>query len=173
MRGEVRGALLRLAALVFVIEVDRDRVMGVVRLADEVGDRELELIDPEPHRLLARGEILARAQKEKNVGGLADEELAAFEERRSEWRMRDALAVEQRQHRRHAVLARPARDVDIVRAGFFEREAHEFAAALDVGPVIELIAHDDFSETNGYSVIPREVPAISCRRGRLVRGLGF
>ena len=147
--------------------------MGVVRLADEVGDRELELIDPEPHRVLARGEILARAQKEKNVGGLADEKLAAFEERRSEWRMRDALAVEQRQHRRHAVLARPARDVDIVRAGFFEREAHEFAAALDVGPVIEFIAHDEFLRDERIFCHPARGAAISCRCGRLVWGLGL
>ena len=145
MRREVRRALLRLAALVLVIEVDRDRVVGVVGLDHEVGDGELELIDPQPLFLLTWSQVLACAQKEKNIGGLADEELAAFEERRREWRMRDAPAVEQRQHRRHAVLAGPARDVDIIGAGCFERQAHEFAAPLDVGPVIELIAHEDHS----------------------------
>ena len=46
-RGELRRrALSRLAALVLVVEVDRDRMMSVVRLDHEVGDRELELIDP-------------------------------------------------------------------------------------------------------------------------------
>ncbi len=81
-------------ALVLVVEPGRDRVVGVVDLDDEVGDRELQLVRPQPHGLVARREPMARAEKEQDVRGLADDELAALEERRRERRMLDALAVE-------------------------------------------------------------------------------
>jgi len=48
-----------------------------------------------------------------------------------ERRTRDALAVDELHHCRHAALARPARDIDVVGAGLLERQADEFAAALD------------------------------------------
>ena len=44
---------------------------------------------------------------------------------------------------RHAALASPARHVDIVGAGLFQRQPDELAATLDRGPVIELVAHRD------------------------------
>ena len=46
IRDEVSGTLLRLTPLVFVIQARRDRMMGVVRFNDEVGERELELVRP-------------------------------------------------------------------------------------------------------------------------------
>ena len=37
------------------------------------------MVDPQPHVLVARGEPMARPEKEKDVRGLADDELAALE----------------------------------------------------------------------------------------------
>src|SRR5262249_39402476 len=34
------------------------------------------------------------------------------------------------------------RHVAVVHAGFFQRQAHELAAPLDAGPVIELVGHE-------------------------------
>ena len=96
---------------------------------------------PQPARLVARRQPEARAEIEQDVGGLADDELAGLEERRRERRARDARAVDELHHRRHAALAAPARHVDIVGAGLFQRQAHELAAPLDRRPVVELVAH--------------------------------
>src|SRR5207253_10553369 len=49
----------------------------------------------------------------------------------------------------YAALASPARHVDIVGAGLFQRQPDEFAAALDRGPVIELVAHRDRPRADG------------------------
>ena len=68
-------------------------------------------------------------------------ELAGAQERRGERRARDARAVDELHHRRHAALAAPARHIDVVGAGFFQREAHELAAPLDRRPVVEFVAH--------------------------------
>jgi hypothetical protein len=138
---KIRRAALGFATLILVVEIDRDRVMRVMGLDHEVRDRELQLMGPQPHRLVARRKPLACAEVEQDVGGLADHELAALEERRRERRMLDAPAVEQLHHRGHAGSTRLARDVDVIGAALFEREAHEFAASLDRGPVVKLIAH--------------------------------
>ena len=49
------------------------------------------------------------------------------------------------EHRRHALYAAPRRalprDIDISRAGRFEREAHKLAAPLQARPIVELISH--------------------------------
>jgi hypothetical protein len=60
----------------------------------------------------------------KDVGRLADEQRTRAQERRRE----DAVFLDRL-------------SVDIVRAGILQREANELAAALDPGPVIELVAH--------------------------------
>ena len=72
--------------------------MGIVDLDHEVGDGELELMDPQPPRLGARRKGMAGAEKQQNVRRLADHELPAFEERRRERRMLDARAVKQAHH---------------------------------------------------------------------------
>ena len=51
------------------------------------------MVDPQPHVLVARCEPMARAEKEKDVRGLADDELAALEKRGCEWRMLDAFSA--------------------------------------------------------------------------------
>ena len=44
---KIGGTALRLAPLVLVIETRRDRMMGVVHLDDEIGEREFELVRPQ------------------------------------------------------------------------------------------------------------------------------
>ena len=83
-------------------------MMGVVNLNYEIGDRELQLVRPEPSRLVAGREFQTRPEIEQNIRGLGDDELAGFEERRRKGRTRDALAVEELHHRRHAAFAGPA-----------------------------------------------------------------
>ena len=128
---EILGAPLRRRLLLLVIEPARDRMVRVVDLDDEIGDGELELMRPKPSRLVARRQIQARAEIEQDIRGLRDDELAGFEERRRKRRPRAALVVDDFHHRRHAGFAFAARDIDIVGAGFFQRQPDELAASLD------------------------------------------
>ena len=96
---------------------------------------------PQPSGLVAWRQPETPAEVKENVRGLGDDELAGFEERRREWRARDATAVDELQHRRQAALAAAARHVDIVGARLLQRQPDEFAAALDRWPVVELVAH--------------------------------
>src|SRR5690606_16658757 len=118
------------------VEAARDRVMRVVRLLDEVGDGELELVGPEPARLVRRGKAVPAAKIEEDVRGLADEEPAGLEKGWCEGRALDPAAVEEAQHRAHA--AAPPRHIDIVGAGILEREANELAPPLYLRPVVKL-----------------------------------
>src|SRR6185436_1607817 len=112
--------------------------MGVVNLFDKVRDRELQLMRPQPARLVLGREAMTRAEIEEDVRGLADQEPASLQERRREWRMFLALAFEQRHDR--SVAALPP-DVHVIGARLLEREPDVFAASLDFRPVVELIAH--------------------------------
>src|SRR6202020_1661513 len=78
---------------------------------------------------------------EQDVRGLGDDELAGFEVRRREWRPRAALIVDEFHHRRRAAFALAARHIDIIGAGFFQRQTDEFAAPLDLRPVVKLVTH--------------------------------
>src|SRR5262245_4845555 len=91
---------------------------------------------------------MASAQIEQDVGGVADHELAGFQERRRKGRR--ALRLHHLHHRRHAVAAR---DVVIIGAGILQCEADIFAASLDEGPVIEGVFHGCF---------PGRFPASAC-----------
>src|SRR6516165_303050 len=51
---EISGSAFRGAALLLVVEIGRDRMMGVVDLDHEVGNGERQLMDPQPVRLVAR-----------------------------------------------------------------------------------------------------------------------
>src|SRR5712691_2880259 len=151
---EVRGAALRGRALLFVIEPARDRMMGVVDVGDEIGDGELQLMRPQRAGFVARRKPKTRAEVEQDIRGLADDEPAGLQERRRIGRMRDAPAVEELHHRRYAALASPARHVDVVGARLLQREADEFAAALDGRPVIELVAHGDAPSVADLTFLP-------------------
>jgi hypothetical protein len=103
-------------ALLLVIEVAGDRMMGVVDERDQVGDGELQLVHPQPSGLPTRRKAEPSAQVEQDVGGLCDHEWAGLEERRRKRRAFDAPAVDQAHHRGNTALAWPARHVDIVGA---------------------------------------------------------
>ena len=75
---------MRLGPLIFVIETRGDRVMRVVRLVDDVGNRQLQLMRPEPTCFVARREAKSPAEVKQDVRGLRDEYLTIFEERRGE-----------------------------------------------------------------------------------------
>ena len=80
-----RAGLGRLL-LVFVIELARNRVMGVVDFGDEVGDRQLQAVGEEGELLRARGEAEFRSQIGQDIGDMGDDEIAVPEERRREGR---------------------------------------------------------------------------------------
>ena len=52
----------RFRLLVFVIEIAAQRMMRIVGLIDEIGDGELDLVDPKPLRLVSRSEVVAVAE---------------------------------------------------------------------------------------------------------------
>ena len=112
--------------------------MGIVDLQHEIGDRELQLVHPQPSRLGPGRKGVAPAEIEQDVGGLPDHELAGFQERRRKGR-RFLARLHYPHHRIRAALA--ARDIVVIGAGVLQRETHIFATALDEGPVIELVAH--------------------------------
>ena len=116
-------------------------MVRVVDVGDHVGDGELQLMRPQPAGLVAGTEIEARAEIEKNVGGLRDDEAAGFQKRRRIGRARGALVFKKLHHCRHAAFAGTAGNVDVVGAGLFERQPDELAAALNGRPVVKLIAH--------------------------------
>src|SRR5262245_25994749 len=138
---EILRRELRRGALLFVIEIAGDRVMGVVDQHHEVGDGELQLMHPQSSGLVAGREVKPAAEVEEDVGGLADDELAGLEERRRKRWTRAASTLDEFHHGGNAALAAPARHVDIVGARLLQRQADELAAALDRRPVIELVAH--------------------------------
>src|SRR3954447_20341372 len=112
--------------------------MSVMNLFDKVRDRKLQLMCPQPARLVLGREAMARAEIEEDVRGLADQEPSSLQERRREWWIFLALAFEQRHDRTIAALPP---DIDVIGAPLLEREPDVFAASLDLRPVVELIAH--------------------------------
>jgi|SRR5580704_3814725 len=135
--------------------------MCVVDFDHEVGDRKLQLMRPKSPGLVARRKPMTRTEEEKDVRGLADDELAVLEEWRREWRMLHALAIKKSHDRRHAAaLVRRARHIDIARANFFKRKANEFAAPLNCGPIVQLIRHGDQPSAARWSIPQAPLPAL-------------
>ncbi len=88
---KVSGAGLRFLALVFVIEAAGYRMMGVVSLVHKIGDRQLQLMGPQPARLVRRRQAVVIAEIEQDVGGLTDDQIPGFQERRRERQMPGVL----------------------------------------------------------------------------------
>ena len=107
-------------------------------LRHEVGDGELQLVHPQFAGLCLRRQPMATAEIEQDVCGLGDHQLAGLQERRRK-RRRALARLRHPHHFGHAVAM--AGDVVIGSAGVFQRKADIFAAALNHGPVIELVAH--------------------------------
>ncbi len=116
-------------------------MVGVVRLDQEVGDGELQLVGPQPAGIIPWRQTQGVAQEQQDVGALGDQPAAGLQERRRE--RRHVRPLHQRHHRRDALAVggRTARHVDIVGARRLQRQPHELAAPLDGGPVVELVSH--------------------------------
>src|SRR5205085_10792428 len=102
-------------------------------------DGELKLMRPQSTRDRRGCEAMPFAEKQQDIRRLRDDELAGLQKRRRERRTCELFVIETRKHCVLAVV-RPC-DVDIAHRGFLERQAHEFAAALDRRPVVELVNH--------------------------------
>src|SRR6476620_6619220 len=87
---EILGRQLGGGALLLVVEIAGDGMMGVVDQHHQIGDGELQLMHPQPPRLVAGRKPEPPAEIEQDVRGLADEKLADAQERRGERRARDA-----------------------------------------------------------------------------------
>ena len=131
-------ALFGLFALIPVVEVVRNRVMGIVHLGDQIGDGQLQLMGPKTPRLARRRQSVPAAEEEQDVGGLADHQLAGLEEGRCERRFMEPPAVHQAQH----AVQVASRHIDVVRTRFLQGQANEFATPLDRRPVMKLVSHD-------------------------------
>src|SRR3977135_2325226 len=88
------GSTQRFRFLVLVIEIAAQRMMRVVGLPDEIGDGELDLVDPKPLRLVFRSEVVAVAEIEQDGGGLADQDISVLQERRRKRRIGDVVSLQ-------------------------------------------------------------------------------
>lgn len=170
MGDEIGRALGGLRLLIFVVQAAADRVMRVVDFGDEIGDRQLQLVNPQPAGFVVGREPEPRAEEQQDVRGLPDDYVAGFQERRRERHAFGLRAVHHPRHRGHAhAAARFARDVDVVGVGRFEREPHVFAAALDFGPVIEFVSHPVLLSGDA----PRDVRIAMAGRAAVRRSSGI
>src|SRR5215475_10761509 len=140
MFPECGGTFLGDRTLLLVVERARHRMMRIVDLRQEICDGKLELVRPQPTGLVARAQGEARTEPQQDVGALRNDEVAGLEERRRKRRTLGAAIIDDLHHGGDAALALP-RHVDVVDPALLEREAHEFAAALDGRPIVELVAH--------------------------------
>ena len=118
-------------------------MVRVVRLGHRIGDGELQLVRPERVGLADARKAEPRAQVQQDRRGLPHDDVPVDKERRREGGTR-RIGRTQLAHERRLAAAprfRLARNVDVFGTGRLEREAHEFSAALDGGPVVKLIRH--------------------------------
>ncbi len=80
--------------LIFVVFPEADRVVRVVHLRDVVRDRQLQLMRPQPAGFVLGREPVPPAEKQQDVGSLADDELAGLEIGRRERNRAPVCAVE-------------------------------------------------------------------------------
>jgi hypothetical protein len=67
--------------------------MRVVDFVDEIGDRQLQLMRPQPAGLGGRRQPMLSAEVKEDIGGLPDQQPASFQKRRGEWRVGAGLGV--------------------------------------------------------------------------------
>ena len=142
LHGGVIGSLLETAAIVQVVWETRAPKMP--KPVDITVDylRTGKPVETYARARIARHEAVPRTEKLQDIGRLPDDEPACLQEGRREGRPREAPSSHQREQRRHAgSAARLARDIAIARARLLERQPNELAAALNGGPVIELVDH--------------------------------
>src|SRR5262245_18434147 len=67
---KVRAAFFALGALLLIIQNVGDRMVCLSGFIQPIGNRQLQLICPDPGRLVFRYETKARRKKLENIGGL-------------------------------------------------------------------------------------------------------
>jgi hypothetical protein len=82
--AELVGSPHGFGLLVLIVAAHSDRMMDIVRLQDEVGDRELDLVGPHPGGRFARCEVQLVAKMQEDGGHLADDLPSIVEKRWSE-----------------------------------------------------------------------------------------
>ena len=63
LSGKIRGAPFGFALLIFLVKAAGDRMMRIVSFGDPVGNRQLQLVRPQPAGFIFRREAEARAKK--------------------------------------------------------------------------------------------------------------
>jgi len=129
--------------LILVVLADADRMMRVVHLGEEVRDGQLHLMGPQQTTFIFGREAVTAAEKQQDVRGLRDDELASFEIRRRERNRAWMRAVERSVERLFAAafVLGQARDINVRDGCVLERQPHEFAAPLNRRPVMQLVLH--------------------------------
>src|SRR5215469_13462438 len=118
-------------------------MVGIMDLLHEIRERQLELMDPQSSGFVIGCKAVTRTEKQENVRGLSDQEIAGPEEGRCERWTRNGAAIENLHQRRHASasLLWSSGDVHVVRTRRLERKAYKLTAALNGGPVEEFVFH--------------------------------
>jgi hypothetical protein len=105
----------------------------------EIGDRQLQLMRPQPAGLGRRRQAKLTPEIEQDVGGLPDQQRPCLQKGWSKGRTGDLFAIEQAHHL--GFTARLSGDIDIVGAGLFQRHPNEFTSSLNRRPIIQLVSH--------------------------------
>jgi hypothetical protein len=171
----------RFRFLVLVIEIATQQMMRVVGLSDEIGDGELNLMDPKPLCFVSRSEVVTVAEIKQDGGGLANQDISIPQERRRKRRIGDVVSL-QKSHEgllAAACINRVTGYVDVVRACLFQCQPDELAAPLNAGPVVEFIGHaqtpcaaaDSVSlrQYGGASPCPDKIGGLGPGKGRCRR----
>src|SRR5690554_1204567 len=136
--AELMSGFERRIHLFLVVEIGRDRVMDRVNLGDEVGDVELELDQVKIGFQVAGAEVVAIGEDRKDVRGLADAEIIVDDQVRRREGLETAAADHVLDERFGAAFAG---HVLVFNLGGFKCEADELAAAGNLWPIPELVAH--------------------------------
>ena len=118
-------------------------MVGVVDLADEVRQRELDLARLRTERLVVGHEPEPRRQEGEDVRGLRYDDLADLHARRRKRQCARLLAVEEAHHGGHSVLPL-TRNVDVAGAGVLEQQPDELTASLNARPIVEIDRNSAF-----------------------------
>ena len=119
-----------------------NRVVAVVNLPDEIHDRQLQLMRPEPAAFVSGRQTQATAEEQQDVRRLCDQAAACGEHRRCERGTGSAVSEDALDRRDAAAVGfRYERRIDVVCTAFLECEPDELAAPLYARPVIERVLH--------------------------------
>ena len=145
-------------------------MMRIMRLGRQIADRELYLMDPEAVRLVSRRQsqlgteirresrrpVRSVSSPSRRKGGANGGRVAPFPASRR------CIAADA------AVFAVQARHIEIIRAGVFQSEAHEFAASLNLWPIVEFVRHPPAVRFTSWrcSVSKSEIKPPRSRAGR-------